>query len=84
LPKGSSDLQDFSVKWVGFLFSCHSECFVVKENPRFVKLLFSEAKSDYGHYLYPYVIWAVPEAGEVPADLFNAGFLPSSNRLDRF
>jgi hypothetical protein len=49
-----------------------------------MKLLFSEAKSDYGHYLYPYAIWAVPEAGEAPADLFNAGFLPSSRGLHLF
>jgi len=49
-----------------------------------MKLLFSEAHSDYSHYLYPYVIWAVPEAGETPADLFNYGFLPASLRLDRF
>jgi hypothetical protein len=49
-----------------------------------VKLLFSEAKSDYGHYLYPYVIWAVPETGEAPADLFNAGFLPSSRGFHLF
>ena len=49
-----------------------------------MKLLFSEAKSDYGHYLFPYVIWAMPEAGERPAELFNAGFLPAANRLDHF
>lgn len=49
-----------------------------------MKLLFSEAKSDYGNYLYPYVIWAVPEAGEAPADLFNAGFLPTARGFDHF
>lgn len=49
-----------------------------------MKLLFSEQKSDYEHYQFPYAIWAVPEAGETPADLFNAGFLPSSRNLDRF
>jgi arginyl-tRNA--protein-N-Asp/Glu arginylyltransferase len=49
-----------------------------------VKLLFSEQKSDYDHYQFPYAIWAVPEAGETPADIFNAGFLPSSRDLDRF
>lgn len=49
-----------------------------------MKLLFSETQSDYAHYLYPYVIWAVPEPGEKPSDLFNCGFLPSSRRLDRF
>jgi arginyl-tRNA--protein-N-Asp/Glu arginylyltransferase len=49
-----------------------------------VKLLFSEQKSDYDHYQFPYAIWAVPEAGETPSDIFNAGFLPSSRNLDRF
>jgi hypothetical protein len=49
-----------------------------------MKLLFSEHKPDYGNYIFPYAIWAVPERGETPADLFNAGFLPSSRNLDRF
>jgi hypothetical protein len=49
-----------------------------------MKLLFSEQKSDYEHYQFPYAIWAVLEAGETPADIFNAGFLPSSRQLDRF
>lgn len=49
-----------------------------------MKLLFSEQKSDYDHYQFPYAIWAVPEAGETPADIFNAGFLPSSRNLDRY
>lgn len=49
-----------------------------------MKLLFSEAKPDYGHYIFPYAIWAFPEPGETPADLFNAGFLPSSRQMDRF
>ncbi|MGC4118736.1 MAG: hypothetical protein QM765_30090 [Myxococcales bacterium] len=49
-----------------------------------MKLLFSEQKPDYDHYVFPYAIWAVPEAGETPPDLFNAGFLPSSRNLDRF
>ncbi len=49
-----------------------------------MKLLFSEQKSDYEHYQFPYAIWAVPEEGETPADIFNAGFLPSSRNLDRF
>ena len=49
-----------------------------------VKLLFSEQNSDYEHYQFPYAIWAVPEDGESPADIFNAGFLPSSRNLDRF
>ena len=49
-----------------------------------MKLLFSESESDYARYLYPYVIWAVPEAGEAPADLFNAGFLPAARGLNQF
>ena len=49
-----------------------------------MKLLFSEHKVDYAHYIFPYAIWAFPEAGETPADLFNQGFLPSSRNLDRF
>jgi arginyl-tRNA--protein-N-Asp/Glu arginylyltransferase len=49
-----------------------------------MKLLFSEAPPDYGRYLYPYVIWAYPEPGETPADLFEAGFLPSQPDLSRF
>jgi arginyl-tRNA--protein-N-Asp/Glu arginylyltransferase len=49
-----------------------------------MKLLFSEQKSDYDHYQFPYAIWAVPEPGELPSDIFNAGFLPSSRDLDRF
>ena len=47
-------------------------------------LLFSETKSDYSQYLYPYVIWAVPEPGEKPSDLFRQGFLPASPQLDRW
>src|SRR4051812_35928148 len=49
-----------------------------------MKLLFSEQNSDYEHYQFPYAIWAVPEEGESPADIFDAGFLPSSRYLDRF
>jgi arginyl-tRNA--protein-N-Asp/Glu arginylyltransferase len=49
-----------------------------------VKLLFSEQNADYENYQFPYVIWAVPEAGEMPSDIFKAGFLPSSRNLDRF
>lgn len=49
-----------------------------------MKLIFSESKSDYAHYQFPYAVWAVPEPGETPADIFNAGFLPSSRNLDRF
>ena len=49
-----------------------------------MKLLFSEQKSNYDNYQFPYAIWAIPEAGEKPSDIFNAGFLPSSRDLDRF
>ena len=49
-----------------------------------MKLLFSEQNSDYEHYQFPYAIWAVPEDGETAADIFDAGFLPSSRNLDRF
>jgi arginyl-tRNA--protein-N-Asp/Glu arginylyltransferase len=47
-------------------------------------LLFSEYKSDYSHYIFPYAIWALPEEGEQPSDLFAHGFLPSSRFLDRY
>lgn len=49
-----------------------------------MRLLFSESKPDYSHYIFPYAIWAFPERGETPATLFNQGFLPSSRNLDRF
>ena len=49
-----------------------------------MKLLFSEAAPDYDHYVFPYAIWAFPESDESPADLFDAGFLPSTRALDRF
>ncbi len=49
-----------------------------------MRLLFSEAPADYRRYFYPYVIWAVPEVGETPADLFGFGFLPGTPRLNRF
>jgi arginyl-tRNA--protein-N-Asp/Glu arginylyltransferase len=49
-----------------------------------MKLVFSEQKSDYDHYQFPYAVWAGPEPGETPSDIFNAGFLPSSRNLDRY
>jgi hypothetical protein len=49
-----------------------------------MKLVFSEHVSDYGNYIFPYAIWAFPERGEKPRQLFAAGFLPSSRNLDRF
>lgn len=49
-----------------------------------MKLLFSEHKSDYQNYIFPYAIWAIPEAHETPAHIFSKGFLPSSRNLDLF
>ena len=49
-----------------------------------MKLLFSETNSNYENYQFPYAVWAVPEKGETPADVFDVGFLPSSRQLDRF
>jgi arginyl-tRNA--protein-N-Asp/Glu arginylyltransferase len=49
-----------------------------------MKLIFSEHTSDYDHYVFPYAIWAIPDAGETPSQLFDRGFLPSSRNLDRF
>jgi hypothetical protein len=49
-----------------------------------MKLVFSEHISDYGNYIFPYAVWAFPEAGEQPRQLFNAGFLPGSPTLNRF
>jgi len=49
-----------------------------------MKLLFSEANPDYAHYTFPYAIWAIPESGENPPEIFASGFLPSSKFLDRF
>jgi hypothetical protein len=49
-----------------------------------MKLVFSEAQPDYSRYLYPYVVWAFPEPGEAPADLFGSGFLPGVPALERY
>jgi hypothetical protein len=49
-----------------------------------MRLLFSEARSDYANYIFPYAIWAFPEPGEKPSQIFDRGFLPSSNTLERF
>lgn len=49
-----------------------------------MKLLFSEYKSDYSNYIFPYAIWAVPEPDEQPGEIFAKGFLPSSPDFDRF
>ena len=48
-----------------------------------MKLLFSEATPDYWNYLFPYVIWALPEK-ENPWEMFDAGFLPGAPDLSRF
>ncbi|HEX9654305.1 MAG TPA: hypothetical protein VGA99_11390 [bacterium] len=49
-----------------------------------MKLLFSEYKSAYSHYIFPYAIWAIPEKGETPAMIFNHGFLPASREFAHF
>jgi len=49
-----------------------------------MKLLFSETLPDYQHYIFPYAIWAFPEAGELPHEFFERGFLPSSKDLERY
>jgi arginyl-tRNA--protein-N-Asp/Glu arginylyltransferase len=49
-----------------------------------MKLLFSEYKSDYSHYIFPYAIWAIPEKGETPGMIFNRGFLPASREFAHF
>ena len=49
-----------------------------------MKILFSEYKSDYINYIFPYAIWAIPEKDEVPATIFAKGFLPASRQLDRY
>jgi arginyl-tRNA--protein-N-Asp/Glu arginylyltransferase len=49
-----------------------------------MKLRFSEYRSDYGNYLFPYVVWGFPEPGETAADFFRRGFLPSNRELTRF
>lgn len=49
-----------------------------------MRLVFSESHADYSSYTFPYVVWAFPDNGETPADLFTAGFLPSSPDLNRF
>ncbi|MFQ5629760.1 MAG: hypothetical protein ACE5I1_13430, partial [bacterium] len=49
-----------------------------------MKLLFSEHKSDYPNYIFPYAIWAIPEESETPADIFAKGFLPASRNFERY
>lgn len=49
-----------------------------------MKLLFSEHKSDYSNYIFPYAIWAIPEEHETPGMIFNKGFLPGTRDMKRF
>lgn len=49
-----------------------------------MKLLFSEYKSDYGNYIFPYAIWAIPEPHETPAMIFGRGFLPAAKDFSQF
>lgn len=49
-----------------------------------MKILFSEYKSDYPNYIFPYAIWAIPETNDTPSRIFARGFLPSTHNLDRF
>lgn len=49
-----------------------------------MKILLSEARPDYGNYVFPYVVWAFPEVGEHPRDMLAAGFLPSLPDLSRW
>jgi len=49
-----------------------------------MKIVFSEYKSDYENYIFPYSIWAYPEEHETSADLFARGFLPNSPDMNRF
>jgi arginyl-tRNA--protein-N-Asp/Glu arginylyltransferase len=49
-----------------------------------MKLVFSEDRPEYEHYVFPYAVWAFPEAGETAADFFERGFLPSARDLTRF
>ena len=49
-----------------------------------MKLLFSEFDPDYSRYRYPYVVWGIPEPGDRPGEIYDAGFHPASPDLDRF
>lgn len=49
-----------------------------------MKLLFSEAPSDYANYVFPYVVWGFLDVDERPAEAFARGFLPSLPDLSRF
>jgi arginyl-tRNA--protein-N-Asp/Glu arginylyltransferase len=49
-----------------------------------MKILFSECTPDYSHYIFPYAIWAIPDEGERPSQIFARGFLPGARDLSRF
>lgn len=49
-----------------------------------MRLLFSEAAPDYGAYVFPWVVWAFPDPGDTPSDMFERGFLPSARDLSRW
>lgn len=49
-----------------------------------MRLLFSEYKSNYENYIFPYAIWAIPDEGESPSIIFAKGFLPVTRSMDRF
>lgn len=49
-----------------------------------MKLLFSEAGSDYSNYQFRYAVWAVPEIGERPAQFYERGFLRSPGEPPRY
>ncbi len=49
-----------------------------------MKIVFSEYKSDYQNYIFPYAVWAFPEKRESASTLFAHGFLPASREMDRY
>ena len=49
-----------------------------------MKILLSEARPDYGGYVFPYAVWGFLEPGEPPATALSLGFLPSGSDLSRF
>lgn len=49
-----------------------------------MKIVFSEVKSDYQNYIFPYAVWAFPEQHESASTIFAHGFLPASREMDRY
>lgn len=49
-----------------------------------MRLLFSEASSDYSNYQFRYAVWAVPDPGDRPAQLYEHGFLRSPGEPPRY